>query len=413
MKKFKLLHTADWHIGLTLEHQTFKEEHEYFVDQLVNIVCKEQPDALLVAGDVFDSSTPANDVHNWLIDQLKRLHQACPAMQIVLIAGNHDSANRLMIGHQLTSLINTHLVGKLELNADKTANYQQQVITLANADGEPLALLAAVPFVNRMSYPLVAGADCSYEQRKKAYFAGLNEYMASRSTENLPLLLVAHLTVATEGDVEAPEEVGNIESVESNALGTAYDYVALGHLHHPHHVDGHGGKLNYAGSPIAVSFDEDFPHSVTVVEFEGRNMLRQERLPVQLLHRLVTIPQQHGGVQSYLQFDEALEAVGKLEGKDDYIKLNLLTSGLPDDYKKQAISAVENTGNTLLKIGYKHAEAQRHDQREQFDISDFQQISPFELAIRYLADSGNQISEEARRHLKECVELTMENNRNQ
>lgn len=411
MENFKLIHTADWHIGLALEKQPMMDEHEFFIDQLANIITQEQPDALLVSGDVFDTSNPANDVHNWLIGQLKRLHHCCPHMQLVLTAGNHDSANRLLIGHQLTSLINTHLVGRLELNDDRTANYAGQVIPLAGAGGSPKALLAAVPFVNRLSYPVLAGGDADYDQRKTAYYQGLSAHMAANNPSGLPLLLMAHLTVANNGDGNR-DEVGNIECVGGDVLGDCWDYVALGHLHHPHHCDGHGGRVNYSGSPIAVSFDEDFTHSVAVVEFCGRNIVRQERLPLKPKHRLVTFPKQRGGEATFSTFADAMAQLADYDGEEDYVRLNIFSKGLPDDFRTQALEAAKGRNCKLLKINYKHESHNELAEKRTYDFDEFRSLDPFQLALRYLEDSNNQLTDLAKCKLKECVDASLEESRN-
>ena len=110
----KIIHTSDWHLGQEFYSYDRTEEHEAFLQQLENIVAIEQPDALVISGDIYHNATPSNSVMKLFNDHLDEIRKACPSMQIIIIAGNHDSASRLDIFASAWRHMNVHVIGRIE-----------------------------------------------------------------------------------------------------------------------------------------------------------------------------------------------------------------------------------------------------------------------------------------------------------
>ena len=285
----KLIHTADWHLGHRLYNYDRTDEEEHFFRQLAATVRKEQPDALVVCGDIFHSGTPGNDVAKRFTERLLDVQAECPAMETVVIAGNHDSYSRLVVDKALWERCRAHLFGMPAEDNEGRAEFARNVVEIPGK-----GLIAAVPFCHSRNFPLVEGAEG--DDRAKNYFDGLARYVRSRAS-GLPAILMAHLAVSGDIDLRGHDKsfmVGGEECVDVADLGAAYDYVALGHIHCPQWIKGPRKVARYSGSPRAIHFDETYDHGVDIVTVEaGREPeVRTEAFPP--LHALVTLGGEKG-----------------------------------------------------------------------------------------------------------------------
>ncbi len=310
----KLIHTADWHLGHRLYNYDRTDEEEHFFRQLAATVRKEQPDALVVCGDIFHSGTPGNDVAKRFTERLLDVQAECPAMETVVIAGNHDSYSRLVVDKALWKRCRAHLFGMPAEDCEGRAEFARNVVEIPGK-----GLIAAVPFCYSRNFPLVEGAEG--DNRAKNYFDGLAGYIRSRA-EGLPAVLMAHLAVSGEIDLRGHDKsfmVGGEECVDVADLGAAYDYVALGHIHCPQWIKGARKVARYSGSPRAIHFDETYDHGVDVVTVEAGNHpeVRTEAFPP--LHALVTL-----GGEMGQPFETVLGQVVEASlPEDTYVRLNV------------------------------------------------------------------------------------------
>jgi exonuclease SbcD len=136
----KVLHTSDWHLGQQFYEHHRTQEHQYFLDWLVETLCREQIDLLLVAGDIYHTATPPSFAEQQLYQFIKQAKQACPALHIVIIAGNHDSANRIETAKPLLKQFDTYVIGRY----DKTAP-ESCLIKIETENGN--AQIVAMPFL--------------------------------------------------------------------------------------------------------------------------------------------------------------------------------------------------------------------------------------------------------------------------
>ncbi|MBQ6247118.1 MAG: exonuclease subunit SbcD, partial [Kiritimatiellae bacterium] len=159
----KIIHTADWHLGHRLYNYDRTDEEEHFFRQLAATVRKEQPDALVVCGDIFHSGTPGNDVAKRFTERLLDVLAECPAMETVVIAGNHDSYSRLVVDKALWKRCRAHLFGMPAEDREGRAEFARNVVEIPGK-----GLIAAVPFCHSRNFPLVEGAEG--DNRAKNYF---------------------------------------------------------------------------------------------------------------------------------------------------------------------------------------------------------------------------------------------------
>jgi len=301
----RLLHTSDWHLGHTLHGLDRTREHGAFLDWLLGTLEAERVDALLVAGDVFDASNPpAIAVAQWyrfLADAWRRL----PRLQIVVVGGNHDSAARLDAPHPLLDALGRlHVVGGLPRRAG-ALDAERLVVPLTDAAGRTAAFAAAVPFLRPADLPLDPqahgrGTPAEAAAEGDALLAGTGaiygEALAAaraRATGGEALVALGHLYVAGGQVSELSERKilgGHLHALPSDLFPDDLAYVALGHLHLAQRVGGRE-EVRYAGSPIALSFDErHYPHQVVLFALEGARAAEIRALPVPCVQELRRVP---------------------------------------------------------------------------------------------------------------------------
>ncbi|WP_248926678.1 exonuclease SbcCD subunit D [Paenibacillus hamazuiensis] len=258
----RILHTADWHFGRTLEGRSRLPEQEAFVDELVAIVRERKVDLVLIAGDVYDSVNPPASAEQLFYDSLARLADY-GTRPVVVIAGNHDHPDRLAAAAPLAARHGVTLVG--------LPVAQLQEVRVKRTD--ELARIFALPYPSeaRLRELLSLSSDeealrSAYSDRVKHIVAQQAKYFAPDSVN----LIMSHLYVlgGAETDSERPIQVGGAYTVDTTALCAGAQYVALGHLHRPQTMKAEV-PIRYSGSPLAYSFSEaGQAKSVTLLEAE-------------------------------------------------------------------------------------------------------------------------------------------------
>ncbi|TEA79506.1 exonuclease SbcCD subunit D C-terminal domain-containing protein [Allopusillimonas ginsengisoli] len=257
----KILHTSDWHIGRTLYGRKRYEEFDAFLRWLADTIEQEKVDALLVAGDIFDTSTPSNRAQALYYQFLCRVAQSC-CRHVVVIAGNHDSPSFLDAPRELLKSMNVHVVGSASDCPD------DEVIVLRDPQGEPELIVCAVPYLRDRDIR-TAEAGESVEDKERKLLEGIRRHYAQvaaqaeakrqRLDRRLPVVGMGHLFTAggktLEGDGVRELYVGSLAHVAANMFPDSFDYLALGHLHVPQKVGG-SDTIRYCGSPLAMGFGE-------------------------------------------------------------------------------------------------------------------------------------------------------------
>ncbi|MBY4677667.1 exonuclease subunit SbcD [Marinobacterium arenosum] len=273
----RILHTSDWHLGQHFMGKSREAEHRAFLDWLLEQIERQDVDALIVAGDIFDTGTPpsyARALYNQFVVEMR--DSGC---QLVILGGNHDSVATLHESRDLLACLGTQVIGGL------LADPAEQVLQLNKRDGSPGALLCAVPFLRPRDL-LESRAGQSGEQKQQALLTAVSQFYQQifQQAEHLrdalevegaklPIIATGHLTTVGGQSSESVRDIyiGSLDALPVNAFPPA-DYIALGHLHRAQQVGGQR-HIRYSGSPIPLSFDElSNDKQVLQVDFEGAEL---------------------------------------------------------------------------------------------------------------------------------------------
>jgi len=271
----RLLHTSDWHIGRTIYGRKRYEEFEAFLTWLAETIQQNEIDALLVAGDVFDTSAPSNRAQELYYRFLCRV-AASSCRHVVVIAGNHDSPSFLNAPRELLKALDVHVIGS------SAEDPEDEVLVLRNEQDAPELIVCAVPYLRDRDIR-VAEAGESVEDKERKLIDGIRNHYATvaalaeqKRTElgvDVPIVGMGHLFTAggqtIDGDGVRELYVGSLAHVTAGIFPAAFNYLALGHLHVPQKVNG-SETIRYSGSPLPMGFGEAKQQkSVCQVEFHS------------------------------------------------------------------------------------------------------------------------------------------------
>lgn len=288
----RILHTADWHIGQTLNGWSRDFEHQAFFDALRDVIVTESVDVLLIAGDVFDGINPSGEAQRLLYAAIAGFLRANPKLQIVITAGNHDPAQRLEAPEAVLNALGVHVLGTLRCDATGV-DMRRHLIPLRDRAGAVRAQVMAVPFLRQADLPgLQLGATGGAEPAVTAAVRALHLAMSDTAeayADGLPIIAMGHLTCSGGLESEGAERrilIGGEHAVPPDIFPPALSYVALGHLHRPQSLD--GGRVRYSGSPFPMSASEiAYDHGVTLLDLDYGLTPRHIPLPRPVpMHRL-------------------------------------------------------------------------------------------------------------------------------
>ena len=286
---FRLLHTADWHIGKSLAGYDRTGEWEVFFQRLIKTIEVQSPDLMIVAGDVFDSATPSNVSANMYYNLIETLHTKFPTLKIVITSGNHDSQSYLNAPKEILHYFNAEVVGSVARDDDGIC-FEKMVIDLGGV------IVCAVPYLRRGDVMSMGGENPSVSE---FYRRMLDAAVKVRGGREIPIIGVGHLTtigatynkgigntiIATRDD-----SVGGLENIDPQDFPEDFSYIALGHIHRRQRA---GGRENiwYSGAPIPMSFSEkDYPHSLSIVDFDGRKLSEIHTVELPHVVKLLRVP---------------------------------------------------------------------------------------------------------------------------
>jgi exonuclease SbcD len=337
----RVLHTSDWHLGHRLHDQDRNEEHAQFLEWLLGAIETQRADALVVAGDIFDTANPTHAALEQYYRFLMGLRQTC-CRHVVIIGGNHDSPGTLNAPREILRFLNIHVTGKAHDNPD------DELISLRDRAGRLEGVICAVPFLrDRDIRQAVAGESyAEMEARLKEGIVRRYRQAAAHALpfKELPIPVIAtghlfasggQLSDALEGS-EKPIHIGTLGNVHADEFPDTFDYIALGHLHRPQQVSGRA-HIRYAGSPLPLSFSEfEDRKTVYLVEFSGSRLESVAPLEVPSRRRLVRLRGPLAKItDALLGFDESpglktwVEVRAELEEYDPYFvqKMSELVKG--------------------------------------------------------------------------------------
>lgn len=376
----RLIHTSDWHLGQTLHGQDRDYEHAQFLAWLLDQLVAHTADALLIAGDIFDTVNPPLKAQERLYDFIVRAHEWLPQLDIVMIAGNHDSGGRIELPAPLMKRLNAHAIGRISWVAENQLDHSRLLVPLHDAEGQVAAWCLALPFLRPAE---VTGGDAGED-----YMLGIRHVhqhlTAAAEAARQPgqaLIAMSHAHMAGGAVSEESERnivIGNAEALPASLFPEAIAYVALGHLHKPQQVAGQA-RIRYSGSPLPLSFAEvNYPHQVLLVELEGDRLKEVESLPVPRAVEMIRIGR--APLADVIAALEALPQIGLFSDNLPWLEVRVqLDEPLPD-LRVRIEAALAGKAARLVRIASEYAG--KRGEAESEVLLGLDQITPQELFAR-------------------------------
>lgn len=393
----KIIHTSDWHLGHALYHYDRTAEQQDFLRQLTQIVAEEQPDALLVSGDVYHTSTPAAAVQGMLVEALVKMHDACPHMHIVVTAGNHDSAARLEADALLWKLAGVTIVGGVRRTPNGDPDYERHIVAIPDK-----GWVVAIPHVYSPNCPTPPDAEVPRDKRFTHFCQAALDLVEERNEQGLPVVLMAHLAVSG-SDFAGHDTLGMMETVDIQSLGTGYDYAALGHIHRPQTLD-IDGRVRYSGTPLPVSFDEQCEHSVSVVTLHAHNKPTIATRRITNKHPLHTLPPKEPA-----DIEDALQMLADYRhDRPTYIRLNVKVEDfIPSDARTKAAAIAAENNHRFCTFKITTSRPDEQPVNEAISVEELQELSVVEVANMYYNQKlGRDLSQQETSMLMLAIQET-------
>lgn len=353
----KILHTADWHIGQLFHEYDRTYEHQQFLNWMIQVLQTEEIDVLLVSGDIFDISNPAAASIKMFYTFLNQATKVNPNLQIIITAGNHDSASRLEAPKPLLESSKVHIIGLIEKNTEGRVDYEKLTIPIVDASGEIKAWCLTIPFLRMGDYPSIPDCTNPYTEGVAALYQEAFEYAHQKKLDGQPIIAMGHLHTsnAEKTDMDDAERpiMGGVECVSSSAFHEDIKYVALGHIHKAQRI---GGKehIRYSGSPLPMSFSElAYKHQVIIFELnEEISNLKSVEVPVFI--PLQRIPETHQPLHEVLALLEQLPVADNDLKTAPYLKVNVLLESPEPSLRHKIETALIGKKVRLAKIDSKY-----------------------------------------------------------
>ncbi len=407
-----ILHTADWHLGQTFFGYDREEEHEAFLAWLLQTLKIRKSDVLLIAGDVFDVANPSASAQRRFFHFLKEANRCNPHLQIVIIAGNHDSAIRLESPIPLLEELNTHIVGVIRRTETGEIDFDSLLIPLYNRDKQCEAWCLAVPYLRQGDYP-------NTEEPHDTYLAGVNRmyrqlyaYANTKRNGNEALIAMGHLhATGAELSVDDRSEriiMGGLEAITTDTFDEGLAYTALGHIHKAQRIGGRD-NLRYAGSPLAMSFSEtNYHHQLMEVMIEEGHVVAIDSIAVPVTVELLRVPKEPLSPEEVLIELAALpERTGDEKEqfcKYPYLEVQVLLTEPAPTFRHQVEEVLKQKAVRLTSIIPSYPKREDEETSVPLSFDNLQRIAPLDmLKHTFTGKYGGELPEEIAQLFNEVV----------
>lgn len=324
----KILHTSDLHIGKRVREESLLEDQAFVLRQLTDIARREQPDAIILAGDIYDKSQPSAEAVSLFDNFLTGL--AGLGKAVFIISGNHDSAERIAFASRILENSRVYL----------SPVYDGNIRPVVLKDGQTEVAFYLLPFIKPSTVRHYAGEDVEISTFDEAMRHVIRQLDLDRNRRNV---LVTHQYITGAERSESEDiAVGGLDNIDASVFKD-FDYVALGHLHRPQHCGEE--KVRYSGTPMKYSFSEvNDSKSVTLVEINGKDAAKITAVPLQPLHEWYDLR----GTYDELTARDFYEGKGYREA---YVRITLTDEeDVPDGMRK-----LRTIYHRLLELNYDNA----------------------------------------------------------
>jgi exonuclease SbcD len=397
----KILHTADWHIGQTFYQYDRTYEHQQFLNWLVNTIKEQDIELLIISGDVFDVANPAAVSVKLFYSFLNNAVRAQPDLQIIITAGNHDSAARLESPRPLLESSRIHIIGTIERKADGSIDYEKMILPITDRQGNITLWCMAVPFLRMGDYPVVESAEgsTSYVDGVMAFYNEAYAFATQLKQPDQGIIAMGHLHTmnaeVTDHDKNERAIIGGSEFIPARAFHEDILYTALGHIHKAQKI---GGKdcIRYSGSPLPMSFSEiNYKHQVVVFDItEGRlGEVTGYEIPVTI--ELLRVPAKP------LPLAEVLELLQQLpDATEDihlapYLEVRVLLEGPEPALRHKVETALTGRHARLTRIDVRYPSSDSLQEENATVSADLlQELNPLDIFKKtYKEDYSNEAPE--------------------
>ncbi|MGI9276345.1 MAG: exonuclease subunit SbcD [Endozoicomonas sp.] len=337
----RILHTSDWHLGQHFMGKSREAEHRAFLQWLRETVAEQEVDAVIVAGDIFDTGTPPSYARTLYNQFIVDLQQTC-CRRLVVVGGNHDSVATLNESREVLACLNTTVIGGPADNLD------EQVVVLKDKHGKPGAVVCAIPFIRpRDVLESRAGeSDTDKQQALQNAIAGHYRAVFDKASEHgLPVVATGHLTTVGGQMTESVREIyiGTLSAFPASAFPPA-DYIALGHLHRPQKVSDQD-HIRYSGSPIPLSFDEtSTSKQVLLADFVDGKLAEVTSVEVPQFRPLFSLK------GSLTAIEEQLQGIETGDGLTPWLEIAVSTDDYLSDLQSRVHELVEDKVVEVLRV---------------------------------------------------------------
>ena len=378
----RILHTADWHLGQTFFGYDRTEEHTIFLDWLAKEIRDKEIDALIIAGDVFDVSNPSATSQRMYYQFIYRVTAENPNLQIVIVAGNHDSAARLEAPLPLLQAMRTEVRGVVRKLDGGEIDYDHLIIELKNRRGEVELLCMAVPFLRQGDYPVVQTDGNPYVEGVRKLYTQLLHRAWDRRKGGQSIMAIGHLQATgseiAEKDYSERTVIGGLECVSPEVFTEQIAYTALGHIHKAQRVSGRE-NVRYSGSPIPMSFAEKYyHHGVVMVTFDEGCTVDIERIEGPKSVSLVSVP--NGEAEQPESVLKTLRELPVINGETPYLEVKVLLDEPEPMLRQQVEEALADKNYRLARIvsTYRQDEGKVEKENDVW-MKGLQEMSPLQI----------------------------------
>ncbi|WP_153915632.1 exonuclease subunit SbcD [Shewanella sp. TC10] len=383
----RIIHTSDWHLGQNFYGKSRAQEHRLFMQWLLEQIQLNDVDALIIAGDIFDTGTPpsyARSLYNQFIVDIQTT-----GCKLIVLGGNHDSVATLGESKQLLECLNATVIpGALD-------DASEHIVLVQDKQQNPCAIVCALPYLRPRDLVLSQSGESSSDKQRKLgnEIASLYQQCFSEAQrinkqqpQPLPIIATGHLTTVGASTSESVRDIyiGSLDAFNATLFPDA-DYIALGHIHRPQKI-AKTEHIRYSGSPIPLSFDElSGEKSVFLAEFNQASLAEVKAIEVPRFQAMASLKGSLADIEQALaEFEcKPSDAESMTPPKTTWLSIEVAQQDFLSDLQTRIADITEPLAVEVLQL--KRARSQRQQQIEQLDNETLSELSVDDVFERRLA----------------------------